>query len=249
VAVAFLADGKQLAVQTRAPAGIVVLDTSQVFANVVNEISFGNEARRDTGHDIFHRDAGNGIACASCHVEGTDDGRTWNFKPIGARRTQPVDVGLRGTEPFHWDGTLPTMDKLMNEVFVTRMGGPRESGARVDALSEWVFQLRPRAPLRPVMDASAERGKALFDSNEVGCASCHNGPKFTNNATADVGTGEKLQVPSLLGVSQRLPLMHNGCAKTLMDRFDASCGGNAHGNVANLSRDQLLDLSAYLESI
>jgi hypothetical protein len=247
VAVAFTPSG-QLVVQTREPSQIVVID-SPLQASSPRTISLGGDARLDTGHEIFHRDAGSGIACASCHVEGTDDGRVWHFQPIGARRTQPIDVGLKDTEPFHWDGTLPTMDRLMNEVFVTRMGGPRESGERVGALSEWVFQLPPRAPLRPAMDASAERGKALFESGEVGCSSCHNGPKFTNNKTVDVGTGLALQVPSLLGVSQRLPLMHNGCAQTLLERFDASCGGNAHGDVARLAADQLADLVAYLETI
>ena len=39
-------------------------------------------------------------------------------------------IGLAGTEPFHGDGTLPTLDHLMNEVFVGRMAGPRESPER-----------------------------------------------------------------------------------------------------------------------
>lgn len=247
VAVAFTAD-KQLVAQTREPAALLVIDNTDIPFAEPRRISLGGDSRLDTGHEIFHRDAGAGLACASCHAEGTDDGRTWSFDPIGKRRTQPLDVNLKGTEPFHWDGSLPTMNKLMNEVFVSRMGGPVETNERVDALSGWIFKLPVRAPIRPVMDVAAERGKALFES-AAGCATCHNGAKFTNNETVDVGTGVALQVPSLLGVSQRLPVMHDGCANTLKERFDASCGGNAHGNVLGLKDAEIDDLVAYLESI
>ena len=65
-------------------------------------------SRADTGHLIFHANAGGGLACASCHAEGNDDGRVWNFTCEGPRRTQSLHVGLRGTEPFHWSGDEPT---------------------------------------------------------------------------------------------------------------------------------------------
>ncbi|HET9932185.1 MAG TPA: cytochrome-c peroxidase [Polyangiaceae bacterium] len=212
-------------------------------------VSIPGDRVTDTGHEIFHRDAGGGIACASCHPEGTDDGRTWNFLPIGGRRTQPIDVGLSGTAPFHWDGDLPTVGSLMSEVFVRRMGGFPESPERINAIESWVFSLRPRAAVRAADDPAAVRGQALFSSAEVGCATCHAGSKFTSATSFDVGTGGKFQVPSLLGVAQRLPLMHTGCAHTLRDRFDASCGGTAHGNTSQLDESQLSDLIAYLESI
>ncbi|HWA73696.1 MAG TPA: cytochrome-c peroxidase [Polyangiaceae bacterium] len=246
VAVAFDPGGRLLA-QTREPSKLIIIDNVTTLAT--RTIDLPGESRLDTGHEIFHRDAGGGIACASCHVEGTDDGRTWHFQPFGARRTQAIDVGLAGTEPFHWDGTLPTMDHLMSEVFVGRMGGPGESPKRVEAVQNWIFQLKPRAPLRAGSDPAAQRGMALFESREVGCTSCHSGAKFTNNTTVDVGTGGNFQVPSLLGIAQRVPVMHNGCAATLMDRFDASCGGTAHGNTSQLSRAELEDLVAFLESI
>lgn len=247
VAVAFDPVHRRLLAQTREPARLVVFDDVQSLSS--RQILLPGESVLDTGHEIFHRDSGGGIACASCHVEGRDDGRTWNFAPIGARRTQAIDVGLQGTEPFHWDGSLPTLDKLMNEVFVGRMGGPQESPERIDATQSWIFQLSPRTPLRAATDPAAQRGKALFDSREVGCTSCHNGPKFTSAGTVDVGTGGSFQIPSLLGIAQRLPVMHNGCAATLFDRFDASCGGTKHGNTSQLSRPELEDLIAYLESL
>lgn len=246
-AVAFDPSGQQLLVQTRQPSQILVtLPNSGGFQGV---IELGGEDVSDTGHDIFHRNSGGGLACASCHAEGKDDGRVWNFSDSGLRRTQPLDIGLEGTQPFHWDGNLSSLNSLMNEVFVGRMAGPQESPPRVDALAHWLYQQHERPPLRAADDPAAQRGQALFQSAGVGCTQCHSGSKFTSAGNYDVGTGGKFQVPSLLGVAHRLPAMHDGCAVTLRDRFNPDCGGAQHGNTATLSEDELQDLVAYLESL
>jgi cytochrome c peroxidase len=226
---------------------------------VLQELAFGvataialpGESRVDTGHELFHRDAGGGIACASCHPEGGEDGRTWKFAGTGERRTQALHVGLRDTAPFHWNGDLPNVGAVMTEVFVGRMGGVRESEPRVAALSEWLFSLKAPGSIRDAGDEAALRGQALFRSADVGCATCHSGDKLTNNGTVaiDTAAAKKLQVPSLVAIGYRAPFMHNGCAATLADRFDPKCGGNAHGNTAGLSEAQRSDLVAYLESL
>ena len=77
------------------------------------------------------------------------------------------------------------------------------------------------------------------------------GTLLTNNATVDVGTGAAFQVPSLRGVSWRAPLMHDGCATTLTDRFtSAACGGgDKHGVTSGLTDAALGDLVVYLQSL
>jgi mono/diheme cytochrome c family protein len=246
-AVAFAPNGTLLA-QTREPPTLIVIPDVQLGSSV--SISLPGEARADTGHDIFHRDAGGGIACASCHPEGSEDGKTWRFVGTGERRTQPLNVGLRDTAPFHWNGDLENMGELMSEVFVGRMGGVRESAPRLSSLSEWLFAL-PAPPALHDADAASARGKELFDSAEVGCATCHSGSKLTNNQSVaiDNSAKTKLQVPSLVAIGYRAPFMHTGCAATLADRFDPACGGDAHGNTAQLTQPQLDDLIAYLESL
>jgi hypothetical protein len=247
-AVAFAPNGRLLA-QTREPAQLLV--AQGVNVNTPVAIALPGESRADTGHDLFHLDSGGGIACASCHPEGGEDGRTWRFKGTGDRRTQPLNVGLRDTAPFHWAGDLAGVGDLMNEVFVGRMGGVRESAPRVSALSEWLFSIKAPAAIRDAGDEAAVRGQGLFRSAEVGCTTCHSGAKLTNNESMAVDTvaKEKLQVPSLVAVGYRAPFMHNGCAATLADRFNPACGGNAHGNTAGLSEAQRNDLVAYLESL
>jgi hypothetical protein len=65
-----------------------------------------------------------------------------------------------------------------------------------------------------------------------------------------VGKGEALQVPSLVGVAYRRPLMHDGCAADLRARFNADCGGgDSHGKTSQLNETQLGDLIAYLETL
>jgi DNA-binding beta-propeller fold protein YncE len=248
IAVAYESVRGAFLVQTREPAEILVIDPFST--SVSRRVSLGGESVSDTGHDLFHRDAGAGVACASCHPEGTEDGHTWRFSDSGPRRTQPLDVGLTGTAPFHWDGTLPNIGALMDEVFTRRMGGLREAPERARALEEFIGTFEPRAPIRAGTDDAALRGKALFESALVGCGTCHSGRQFSNNETVGIGKGAlRTQVPSLLGVAYRAPFMHDGCAATLRGRFEPDCGGQEHGNVADLDDAALDDLIAYLEAL
>jgi cytochrome c553 len=242
-AVGFTSDGT-IVVQSREPAQLFLISSQ-----ASRIIDLGGDSRLDTGHELFHRDAGGGLACASCHGEGGDDGHVWQFAKLGARRTQAVNVGLRGTEPFHWSGDMKDLPTLMGEVFVTRMGGVPQSVERVDALASWLFAQRPPAGLRSADDPAVQRGETLFHSERAACGSCHSGENLTSNESKDVGTGGLFQVPSLVGIAYRAPFIHTGCAATLRDRFDPACGGDRHGDVSDLDEAQLDDLIAYLESL
>ena len=214
-------------------------------------IPLATDSRDDSGHDIFHVNAGGGLACASCHPEGGEDGRVWNFVCAGARRTQSIRGGISPTAPFHWDGSETNFSRLMDDVFSGRMAGPMLSDDQKNSLQAWVDTI-PALPETAGLDAAAvDRGKTLFNDPKVACATCHAGTLLTNNATRSksVGTGQALQVPSLRGVSWRAPLMHNGCATTLADRFGASScsGGDKHGVTSTLTTSQVGDLTTYLQ--
>ncbi len=212
-------------------------------------VVLSTEVRADTGHEIFHANSGAGIACASCHPEGAEDGRVWRFSSLGPRRTQSLRGGITATAPLHWDGDMHDLGDIAREVYRRRMGGPPLQPSEVTALSAWLDSI-PLLPVSAPGDAAAvERGRALFESGQTGCAACHNGPHLTNNQNADVGTGRALQVPALLGLSARAPYMHTGCAATAAGRFDPACGGANHGVTATLTPQQAADLQAYLESL
>ncbi|MBX3207475.1 MAG: c-type cytochrome [Labilithrix sp.] len=243
-AVAAAYDGEdQLLVQSREPAALYIMTPDR--QRVWKEIALDAESREDTGHAIFHSNSGGFLACASCHAEGGEDGRTWEFIE-GPRRTPSMRGTIADTAPFHWDGTMTDMRHLVDHVFSTRMSGPKVDDAQVETLKTWLFKVP--APPKLEQDAAAvERGQVLF--TQRGCATCHSGKALTNNETRDVGTGGAFQVPSLVGVAWRAPFIHNGCAKTMKDRFDGLCGGDKHGDIAGMTSAQIADLSTYVESL
>jgi mono/diheme cytochrome c family protein len=242
VAVAFDGQG-DVVVQMREPPAIRVPGRQLT-------IPLSQELRVDVGQAIFHANTGAGIACASCHPEGAEDGRVWQFAGLGARRTQSLLGGVGQTLPLHWDGDMRDVAHIAREVFTGRMAGPQLDGAQATALALYLDGL-PLLPRGPARDLSAvERGRAVFNDPAVACASCHAGPRFTDNSTRDVGTGRPLQVPSLLGLGDRAPFMHTGCAATLDARFSMECGGgDRHGATSRLSLPQQADLRAFLESL
>ncbi|MBC8132803.1 MAG: c-type cytochrome [Deltaproteobacteria bacterium] len=245
--------GEAIAVAFTASGAVIVQSREPAVLNLPGggTIQLSAEIRNDTGHMLFHANAGAGLACASCHVEGADDGRVWNFACAGGRRTQSLQTGIRGTEPFHWEGDQKDFPKLVGEVFTTRMSGPRLQADQADAMLSWLDN-QPRPATTSAADTVAvQRGRALYhDPVGANCGSCHSGARLTNNATVDVGTGGAFQVPSLVGIASRAPYMHDGCAKSLSDRFAPACGGgDKHGRTSNLSPAELADLLSYLETL
>lgn len=204
----------------------------------------------DSGRDLFYKVTPSGVACASCHPEGGDDGRTWHFDPQGARRTKSLVGGVMHRAPFHWDGAAPDFTTLMSDVFVGRMGGTMPDAATLGALGAWLDTLPAPRASPPADDAAVARGRALFvDPQGAGCVTCHAGPHYTLPDLADVGTGGRFRIPSLVGLWARPPYLHDGRAATLADRFAPSGGGDLHGRTSQLSPAQLGDLVAFLATL
>ena len=191
-----------------------------------------------------------GIACASCHPEGQDDGHVWQFGALGPRRTQNLAGRLLERAPYHWEGELDSMVELIDDVFETRMRGPRLGAHASEALGEWLHDL---PVVRTTPEGPAEdigRGRELF--RESGCLACHNGPAFTDGQLHQVRREQTpKKTPSLLGVGSRAPYMHDGCAPTLHDRFlDEACGGgDLHGHTSTLSGREVDALVWYLQTL
>ena len=241
VAVAYDPRGNVI-VQSREPA------TLQILTQRVGPVVLSTDSRFDVGHELFHTATASQIACVSCHPEGGEDGRVWQFD-IGARRTQSLRGGIMDTAPFHWGGDEADLPAIMTDVFQGRMSGAQVDANGVAALGKWLAQI-PTIPTSHWTDnATVARGKSVFAS--AACAACHAGPDFTNNMNVDVGTGQAFQVPQLHGLGFSAPYMHDGCAATLLDRFTlGTCGGDArHGAVATLSKAQISDLVAYLDTL
>lgn len=246
VAVAFDANGKYV-VQYREPAKLILEDRSQI----VHQILLSTDSRADTGLALFHVNSSGGISCASCHPGGDVDGHVWKFT-LGPRVTQPLQGKVSQRAPFHWSGDLANWDSVIDEVMMKRMSMPfKPTADQSQALLSWLDTI-PNAPAPDDIDQDAVgRGKVVFQDAQAGCTSCHMGSIYSDNKLHDVGTGGSFVAPSLVGVGARAPLMHDGCAATLMDRFNvASCGGgDLHGKTSQLSTTQKADLTAFLKSL
>jgi mono/diheme cytochrome c family protein len=249
IAVAFDLLGDVL-VQTRDPANLWVFPQTPAGGGPTSNpwsIPLSGVSRCDTGHDIFHTHAGVPIACASCHPEGGDDGHVWVLNG-DQRRTPSLRGTIAGTAPYHWPGDEPDLPTLVNDVYTIRMAGAALEAEAMSALTGWVQTIPPPPAPTWVNASAAAAGQKIFENSTVGCSSCHSGAKFTNSQTVDVGTGGAFQVPPLVGVGWRTPLLHDGCAQTIADRF-GTCSTSGHGSLSSLSAGDLQNLEAYLETL
>jgi hypothetical protein len=240
VAVAFDATGKYV-VQSREPAMLEL--EGDVF------IPLAVESRFDTGFAMFYLNSGGGISCASCHPGGGDDGHTWIFSDVGLRRSQALEGKVGSRTPFHWSGDLATFEDLFGEVMIKRMALPVvPPNEDVQALKTWLDTIPKLAAADDLDPLLVERGRVLFSDPNVACNTCHSGPEYTDNKLHDVGTSGTFVTPALGGVALRAPLMHDGCAPTLKDRFGL-CGGTDHGATAQLAPADIDALVAFMQSL
>ncbi len=230
------------------------------------------------------------IACATCHPGGSLDGRTWDFTQSGEGLRNTIDLrGRAGLAhgPLHWSANFDEVQDFENDIVFGFGGeglagdgegphpslGPRPNAGRsaeLDALSAYVESLDavPQSPHRAAdgeLTADAERGRQIFFDADVGCATCHAPPRFTDSSFAfelhDVGTIrgssggrlggplEGLDTPSLLGVWATAPYLHDGRAPDLRAVLVTENPDDRHGRTGHLTPAQLDDLIAYLRQL
>jgi cytochrome c peroxidase len=146
--------------------------------------------------------------------------------------------------------------------------GPPNAGrsADLDALAAFVASLQPKSsPFRNVdgsLTASAQRGQAIFNRADVGCAACHPASRFTDSTLVtsllhDVGTGNgpdegfgpAFDTPSLRQLWDSAPYLHDGSAPTLGDVLTTRNAGDRHGRTSQLTDAEIQDLIAFLRSL
>ncbi len=237
----------------------------------------------------------NYIACASCHPDGGGhDGRTWDFTNRGEGLRNTTDLRGRGgmaEGPVHWSGNFDEQQDFENDIVLhfggsglaqdgqppnPPLGAPNAGrSADLDDLAAYVASLSTpaRSPFRRddgTLTESALRGKALFLSPALGCASCHTTPRFTDSTLAggpanfirhDVGTlgagsGSRLgqpldglDTPGLRGLWDGAPYLHDGSAATLLEVLTTRNPNDQHGVTSNLAAGQRADLIAFLLSL
>lgn len=196
------------------------------------------------------------VSCASCHLEGEHDGRTWPFAD-GPRNT-PVILGLADSAPFHWSGDRVDLFDFQDTI-IDVQGGTGISDEELAQLAAFLdFASFPPSPERlsdGTLSAAAEQGRQIFEA--AGCGACHSGAAFTDASLHDVGTatdpretrGPEFDTPSLLGLHDSAPYLHDGRAGTLRAVVTSSNAGDRHGSTSMLTEDEVDALVAYLRSL
>jgi DNA-binding beta-propeller fold protein YncE/mono/diheme cytochrome c family protein len=148
------------------------------------------------------------------------------------------------------------------------LGAPKAGlSPELDALAAFVSSLDRVSP-SPYrnpdgsLTAGGQAGKALFRS--LNCASCHAGNDFTDSRLGvlhDVGTlkpssGKRiggpltgLDTPTLKGLWETAPYLHDGSAATLQQVLTTGNPNGRHGNMTQLNAQQRQQLVEYLLQI
>lgn len=154
------------------------------------------------------------MSCATCHLDGGHDGRTWDFTNLGEGLRNTIDLkgkGRKGHGQLHWTSNFDEpqdfenqirdfslgkglmLDKYFNTTSATLGKSKKDLSVDLDALAAYINSLESvdESPYTDSGDltSSAKNGKRLY--YEKNCVACHGGTDFTDSPTKkthDIGT-------------------------------------------------------------
>jgi YVTN family beta-propeller protein len=270
---AFSPDGKRLYVANYLLDAVQVIDPDT--ANVVGTIALGGPkegslARK--GEALFHdatRSFNQWYSCNTCHSDGHTNGGDYDTMNDGwqdfstahlrSRKKAPTLRRVLATGPWTWHGWQTELDDAMFESFTKSMQGAKPGGDDVKAIVAFLGTLDyPPNPFRRAdgtLSEAARRGELVYNSSKAACRSCHGGPELTDGKVHDVGLNERGDVykghnpPSLRGVYDKDPYLHDGRAATLKEALTKGHSPQEVTGLGELSEAELDDLIAYLKSL
>ena len=195
-----------------------------------------------------------GLSCATCHPAGATNARFFvpgnSDRPGNAdlshglfnrkaedNRADAVNIpalrGLRFTAPYGRDGRIGTIRAFTRNVIAVEFGGDEPPALVLDALvayqREFGFLPNPVLGSGGVLTAAASPEARAGERQFVAdCAGCHL-PRagFVDGRAYDVGTGGYFETPTLLGLAESAPYLHDGRAADLAQvvrHFSAALG-------------------------
>jgi YVTN family beta-propeller protein len=200
-------------------------------------------------------------SCSSCHShDARVDALNWDNLNDGignpknakslllAHQTAPsMALGVRA------DAHVSVRAGIRNSLFTVQ---PEEVAQALDAYLQSLQPIPSPHLITGKLSPAAERGRALFQSDQAGCTECHTTNLFTDRRMHDVGTRsrfdqptDKFDVPTLVEVWRSAPYLHDGSAATVRDVLTTRNPNFKHGDVSKLTPAQLDDLVAYVLSL
>ncbi len=269
----FAPDNRTLYVANYLDDSIQVIDAET--GSLINRIGLGAPEKLSLvreGEILFHdarRSHNQWYSCNTCHSDGHTNGGKFDTKNDGwhdysnlpkfSKKMVPSLRGVTETGPWTWHGWQKSLDEAMIESFITSMQGKHPSDHDVEAIVAYLGTLDfPPNPYRldnGELTESAKRGELVFRSPEAACNTCHGGPHFTDGKIHNVGLETRRDVyegynpPSLLGVYDRDPYLHDGRAATLREVLEKDHAPDFVTGLGDLTDQELDDLIAYLKSL
>lgn len=196
------------------------------------------------------------FSCASCHQEdATVDGLNWDLSNdgIGNPKNAKSLRDIHDTPPAMWTGVRKSLHACT--AAGQRFLGFLPEKMNHEALLAYLRTARrePNPWRRETSPETLARGKKVFA--RAHCASCHPGPKFTDQRKHDLGFAAKTDLrsrfdtPSLRESYRSAPYLHDGRAKSLRELFTKHNPNGLHGQTAGLTPEELDDLLAYLRTL
>jgi DNA-binding beta-propeller fold protein YncE len=264
LAVAFRQGSEQVVVANYLLDAVQIVDARS--GTLVRSIALGGPSEPSLarkGEAIFYdaqRSHHHWFSCHSCHVEGHTCGLafdTLNDDSYGSPKLTPTLRNVTRTGPWTWHGWQKDLDAGVAKSLTETMFGSKPTAEETRALVAFLGTLdhppNPHVDPEGALSPAAQRGKAIFHG-KARCARCHKGDDYTSESNYDVklepdGSPYRLwNPPSLRGLWDRGPYLHDGRARTLENLLEKHHSSEKLGGPA-LSPEERKDLIAFLRSL
>ncbi|MFK7928313.1 MAG: c-type cytochrome [Myxococcota bacterium] len=187
-----------------------------------------------------------GVSCSTCHFEGRTDGLTWELFN-GPRNTPSLAGPVASAGVVTWTNPVETVAEEAGFTVEHRMGADVLSTRMAESIESFV-ESTPLPDLPDVNQDAIDRGRQVFEREDVACASCHSGEYLTDGQAYPMFGLDSVKTRPLHGIASSPPYLHDGRAQTLRDVLEMSRNG-AMGNTGGLTDGEMSDLEAYLRSL
>jgi len=191
------------------------------------------------------------LSCATCHPDARTDGLNWDLLNDGLGNPKDTKSMLLAheTPPMMISGGRADAETAVRAAY-RRIQFAIVSETKATAVDAYLKSLEP-TPSPYLVDGrlseSARRGKALFESDRLGCATCHPGPLYTDLKMHDVNSRgqydrrDTWDTPTLVECWRTGPYLHDGRYATMKQVFAEGNHGEARDKLTDAEIDDLTE--------
>lgn len=264
LAVSFTGGNSTVAVVNYLLDAVQLVDVAS--GKLVRSIPLGGPAKPSLarqGEAIFYdgmRSHHQWFSCHTCHADGHTCGMkfdTLNDETYGNPKQTPSLYLVTKTAPYTWHGWQKELSAAIEKSMTETMFGAKPQAADVKAMIAYMETLTPPPNPHRQKDGSfspaAKRGKVIFEG-KAACSRCHKGELYFSASNYDVGLEDDgspfplWNPPTLVGVWDRGPFLHDGRAATLDELLQRPHSPEKVGG-AKLTDEERRDLIEFLKSL